>query len=182
MSDDFLGSVGPLEAEQHGVGHIAPAGRQVLQQHLQPPSVPADVQRSVSARDLGSFSLRTSFLGLDWDVLGAQLAFLHRLLRGGLLLRRLRLRLATLGVDVEDGGSPYGASAEHAEICGPPVGGRLSLRRNDRGPQLDYRQWVRKGFRASSVFRSVSQCSHWLKSVHLMVSSLVHTEPKNTDW
>lgn len=132
MPDNFLGSVGPLEAEQHGVGHIPPAGRQVLQQRLQPPSVPADVRRSVSGRDMGSFSLRT-----DLDVLGAQLAFLHRLLQGGLLLRRLRLRLAALGVDVEDGGSPYGASAEHAEICGPPVGGRLSLRRSDRGPQLD---------------------------------------------
>lgn len=131
MSDDFLCSVGTLEAEQHGVGHIPPAGGQVLQQRLQLLSVPAGVQSSLSGQILGSFSLHAFSMGLDWDLLGAQLAFLHHLLRGGLLLRRLRLHLAALRVGVEDGGPPYGASAEHAEICGPPVGGRLSLRRRD---------------------------------------------------
>lgn len=143
MSDDFLGGVGPLEAEQHGVGHVPPAGGQVPEQRLQPLSVPADVPKSVCAQSLGSLTLDTSFSGLHRDVLGAQLALLHHLLRGGLLLRRLRLHLAALGVHVQDGGSPYGASAEHAEICGPPVGGRLSLWGRNRGLvalQFEYMQ------------------------------------------
>lgn len=91
MSDDFLCSVGPLEAEQHGFGHLPPAGGQVLEQRLQLLSVPADVQSSVSGQNLCSLTLHSFFFGLHWDVLGAQLAFLHHLLRRGLLLRRLCL-------------------------------------------------------------------------------------------
>lgn len=127
VSYNFLGSVGPVEAKQHGIGHVPPARGQVPEQHLQPLSVPVDVQKSISGRVIGSLTLDTLFLGLYWDVLSAQLALLYHLLQGGLLLRPLRLHFATLGVDVQDGGSPYGASTEHAEICGPPVGGRLSL-------------------------------------------------------
>lgn len=166
MSDDLLRSVGPLEAEQHGVGHVRPAGGQVLEQRLQLLSVPAGVQGSVCGQNLGSLSLHAFFLGLYWDVLGAQLAFLHHLLGGSLLLRGLRL--AALGVDVEDGGSPNGASAEHAEICGPPVGGRLSLRRRDEGLvalQFDYMQLVRK-------FCVRVQ----LNSFSYILSSLMHTK------
>lgn len=69
-------------------------------------------------------SLTNTYIsGLDEDLLGAQLAFYHLL-----LLCWLRLHFANMGVDVEDGGSPYGASTEHAEVRGPPVGGQLSLR------------------------------------------------------
>lgn len=64
MSDDFLRSVGPLEAEQHGVGHVRPAGGQVLEQRLQLLSVPAGVQGSVCGQNLGSLSLHAFFLGL----------------------------------------------------------------------------------------------------------------------
>lgn len=129
VSHDFLGRVGPLQAEQHGAGDILSAGSQLLQQRLQPRSVPAQCLHFSSYQPSGKrphppLSPLASPAG--HHSLGSQLPFLHLLLRCGILLRLCPV-LAPLGVVVQDGRPPNGASPEHAEICRPPLGRGLSL-------------------------------------------------------